>query len=100
MDEKTLLDFIQKIIVNTKANKGKTENVLTELKTILESQHIDPQKIEIVQKSINAIPEIYDLAGLENIGKGQIEKAYSKAEARRAEERRLREEAYRNHGRC
>ena len=94
------MSFIQKIIASTKGNKTKTEKVLFELKTILEAQNIKPELISIVQNSIDAIPEIYDLSNEQHITIGQISKAYNSAENRRAEERRRREEAYRNQGRC
>ncbi len=100
MDEKKLLAFIQKIIANTKGNKTKTEKVLLELKLILEAQGVNSKLTSIVQNSIDAVPEIYDLAKEQHITIGQISKAYNQAESRRAEERRRREEAYRNQGRC
>lgn len=100
MDEKQLMSFIKKIIANTKGNHYKTENVLGELKRILEAQNAAPEHIEIVHKAINSIPEIYDLAGNAQIFPGNINAAFNKSEARRLEERRRREEAYRNQGRC
>lgn len=100
MNEKTLMDFITKIIANTKGNDEKTKNVLGELKKILESQNAEARFVSIVQKTIDSIPEIYDWASNDQIYSSQIDRAYMRAEGRREEERRRREAELRSQGRC
>lgn len=94
MNDKTLLIFLQKILANGSHSKASVS--IGQLVEILKSQNADDQLISIAEKALASIPEAAELAKKNNsLSSNDLEIA-----AKRAEERKKREQAMRSYGRC
>lgn len=93
MDKKTLLIFAKRILNSCSIDKSVIS--LRQLKTLLEEQGAPKDEIDLLVNMIQSVPEMKDAAK-----KAVLTEADVQIAARRARERKLREEAARYHGRC
>ena len=93
MNRESLLAFMQRILENGSALKSSVS--LRQLATILEQQNADPELVNLVDLTLNAISEAKEAA------KGPVlTEETLRIAIRRAEDRRRREAAARSQGRC
>ena len=93
MDKKTLLIFAKRIFNSSSETKAMVS--LRQLKTLLEEQGAPKGDIALLEKMIQSAPEMKEAAQKAVLTEVDVEIA-----ERRAKERKAREEAARNRGRC
>ena len=93
MNKDTLLAFMQRILED--GSNLKSSIALKQLSAILESQNADPSMINLVQQTLEAIPEAKKAAQNPVFTEEKLQTAL-----RRAEDRRRREAAAIRQGRC
>lgn len=93
MDKKTLLIFAKRIF--NSSSKTKAMVSLCQLKTLLEEQGAPKGDIALLEKMIQSAPEMKEAAQKAVLTEVDVEIA-----DRRAKERKAREEAARQYGRC
>lgn len=93
MDKKTLLIFAKRIFNSSSETKAMVS--LRQLKTLLEEQGAPKGDIALLEKMIQSAPEMKEAAQKEILTEADVEIA-----ERRANLRKIREEAARYRGRC
>ncbi len=93
MTENELLVFIQRIVEGSSVKKA--QYALKQLEEILEKQRTDRGLIALILQAQKGLPEMRQMAQTGMLSKEDIAIA-----ARRAEDRRRREEAMLHQGRC
>lgn len=93
MTKETLLVFIQKILEGSSQEKAYAS--LCELEQILKEQNVPNEFVRLVEQTALSIPEANEVTKTKLVTEENL-----KIAIQRADERRRREEAARNHGRC
>ena len=93
MDKKTLLIFAKRIFNGSSTTKAMMS--LRQLKTLLEEQGAPTGDMALLEKMIQSAPEMKEVSQKAVLTEIDVEVA-----ERRAKERKAREEAARNRGRC
>ena len=96
MSDTELLDFIQRIL-NT-SSQSKASMTLFQLKEILVQQNTPFHLIQLLDNTIRSLPEAGEIS--RGIGSRPLTEDDLRTAARRAEERRQREQELASRGRC
>ena len=95
MNERELLQFIERVIHNCGGDEVRLKYSLGQLKAILEEQNANVDVMKMISQAAINVPELSDFVNKQNITMDDLEEAN-----KRGRIRRLREEEMKRGGRC